>query len=88
MTFDDDFARIHFASGTRNIRVKSMGEEWPPPVEIEIAGVKYTRTNFSAITDAEREKMEYVCRGAEYQPTADLIDDLFDRSDWPPERKA
>lgn len=31
MTFDDDFVRLNLSIGVRNIPLKAIGLEWPPP---------------------------------------------------------
>ena len=41
---------------------------WPPPETIEVYGKQWKRLRYSKITDEQRAKMEFVCRGAEYSP--------------------
>lgn len=71
MTFDDDFARVHFDNGSRDLVLKSLGVDWPPPEVLDIYGFKYRRSSMSDITDEARAKLDFVCRGAEYFPTID-----------------
>lgn len=66
MTFDDDFVRVHFPGGHRDITCNALCIDWPPPKKITVDGANYTRTNMSAISDSERERMFMVARGAEY----------------------
>ena len=68
MTFDDDFCRIYFESGHRDIGCKANNIEWPPPNVIKIGGFIFKRGSFSQITDKQREEMTHVMRGAEYYP--------------------
>ena len=68
MTFDDDFVRLHFDGGTKNIPCKSINMHWPPPEKINVMGFVMVRSHYSEITDEERETMTHVCRGAEYYP--------------------
>jgi hypothetical protein len=58
--FDDDFIIVQ---GTRY-----LAPCWPPPDYIRVKGDGqiFQCTNHSAITDAQREGMTNVCRGAEY----------------------
>jgi hypothetical protein len=71
VTFDDDFARLHFKIGTQNIRLVELGLEWPPPERItELFGrpldTPLVRRSMSTFTDAQRAEMTHVVRGAEY----------------------
>lgn len=72
MTFDDDFCRIWFLTGAKNIPCKNLNINWPPPDKISIEGFEFSRTRFSNITDEQRETMDHVCRGAEYKSTGEL----------------
>ena len=67
MTFDDDFCRINFLTGNRDIACKRLGIEWPPPEVISIEGFRWKRINYSKLTDKQREGMTHVVRGAEYK---------------------
>lgn len=68
MTFDDDFCQINFDGGTKRIRCNTLGLDWPPPEILDIEGFEFTRVGMSGITDEQRQKMDHVCRGAEYSP--------------------
>lgn len=69
MTFDDDFIRLKTDAGDRNYSLKALKLEWPPPELIELpGGFIFERVSYSAITDAQRSTMQFVCRGAEYRP--------------------
>lgn len=69
MTFDDDFVQVQFAGGLKRIYCNSIGVEWPPPETLEILGFECKLLRHSQITDEQRETMEHVCRGAEYEVT-------------------
>jgi hypothetical protein len=68
MTFDDDTIYLHTMDGRRTVLCQKNGIEWPPPEQLNIMGFTFMRTNYSAITDAERAGMTHVFRGAEYAP--------------------
>ncbi len=68
MTFKDDFCRIHFSSGHKNITCDSLKIGWPPPKIIDFGGFNFKRIRYSQITDKQRNGMTHVIRGAEYQP--------------------
>jgi len=68
MTFDDDYLRVHFLTGYKNIICKSLGINWPPPEILNIGGFDFKRIRYSQITDEQRDGMEHICRGAEYKP--------------------
>ena len=67
MTFDDDFVVLNFDGGTKRIRCRDLGIDWPPPEKLTVAGFTLTRSRFSSITDEQRADMTHVCRGAEYE---------------------
>lgn len=67
MTFDDDFLRLEFTEATRDVRVKSLGLEWPPPKLLEVLGIKLRRVSMSQITDVQRAGMTHIVRGAHYK---------------------
>lgn len=65
MTFDDDHVivdGVHYHAPT-----------WPPPWFIRTNGKVFECTNYSRITDGQREDMTNVCRGAEYAPVDPLL---------------
>jgi hypothetical protein len=66
MTFDDDFCRIHFDTGPKDLPCKKNGIEWPPPKVFSFGGFLFERKSFSEITDQQRQGMTHVMRGAEY----------------------
>ena len=67
MTFDDDHILIRFGSGaSRRYFLKDIGYDWPPPEVLEFSGFNFKRLRYSSITDEQREKIDRVCRGAEY----------------------
>ena len=70
MTFSDDFVLLLFPGGTIQQPCLALGLEWPPPERIEVFGFSMNRTRFSRITDEQRENMTHICRGAEYESTA------------------
>lgn len=72
MTFADDFMLFHMA-GDRDVHIScaEIGIEWPPPQTCEFCGFPFKRVSMSAITDAQRQGLSYVMRGAEYLPDAD-----------------
>jgi hypothetical protein len=41
---------------------------WPPPEKVEVAGRIYSLAKWSQITDEEAARMDFVFRGAEYEP--------------------
>jgi hypothetical protein len=50
---------------------------WPPPQFIRVRGEIFECTNYSQITDEQREEMTRVCRGAEYRratPITNVVD--------------
>lgn len=68
MTFSDDFLRIEFETGRIDILCSKAGVTWPPPLEIRVGGFRFLRVGMSELTDAQREKIIHVCRGALYMP--------------------
>ena len=67
-TLDDDFIRIEMQGGTKNLRCKALGIDWPPPEEINVCGFIFVKVGQSKLTDKMMETMTHVCRGALYQP--------------------
>lgn len=68
MTFDDDMIQfLVLSGGPKWVTLKSQGLEWPPPPKIGFFGFPYRRISMSDITDAERQKMTHVFRGAVYE---------------------
>ena len=67
MTFDDDFIRLLFDGGHKDIPCKVNGYEFPPPKEITLIGFTFKRTRYSQLTDKDRKEMTRVVRGAEYE---------------------
>ena len=81
MTFDDDTVRLHLSVGTINVPLMKIGLTWPPPERIiytidegwrearedDESALIFKRTNYSPITDEERETLTHVFRGAEYR---------------------
>jgi len=68
MTFDDDFMQFKMLSGKpKRLTLKSQNLEWPPPLVVNFMGFPFRRTTCSDLTDAQREGMTHVCRGAEYE---------------------
>jgi hypothetical protein len=67
MTFDDDYMQF-VMPGRSPVRVSCIkaGVTWPPPELVALDGVTYRRSRYSSITDAERQRLDYVIRGAEY----------------------
>ncbi len=74
MTFDDDFVRLYLVTGTRNIPLKDLHLEWPPPERLTIMGedMPLVRVSMSELTDEQRAGMTNVCRGAGYEYEATL----------------
>jgi hypothetical protein len=70
MTYDDDFCRIQFLSGTKDLTCKSLGIDWPPPPIIRLHGFEYMRRSYSYISDKDRGEMTHVVRGSLYVYTA------------------
>ncbi len=68
MTYDDDFCRIQFISGTRDIPCKSLNLDWPPPEKIDIYGFRFVREQLSRMSDEDRASCPLVVRGALYVP--------------------
>ncbi len=68
MTFNDDFCRIQFMNGTKDITCEKLGIPWPPPPTIYVNHTPFARLKLSAITDEQREGMTNVIRGALYVP--------------------
>ena len=66
MTFDDDLVHLVFDGGTKRVTCKSLGLDWPPPQEINVAGFVLVLNRRSEITDGDRAAMTHVYRGAEY----------------------
>jgi len=66
MTFDDDYIRLRFDWGHRDLRCKAAGLDWPPPETIEVLTFRFRRERMSTLTDEQRADMKHVCRGAEY----------------------
>jgi hypothetical protein len=82
MTFDDDFCRIHFAAGSRNVACIKMKMEWPPPEIIDFGwGFRFERTSYSKITDEQRKTMTHVARGAEYRSVSSYPATKNDKKD-------
>lgn len=67
MTFEDDFIKLDTFGGPKLLRCLPNNIAWPPPEKLELLGFKWKRVSMSAITDAQREKMTHVMRGALYQ---------------------
>lgn len=74
MTFDDDFVQLNLgpASGATCVPCSRLGIDWPPPPELILPGAAGRRLLFrqvsrSDITDEQRERMDRICRGAEYE---------------------
>jgi len=66
MTFDDDYIRLVFDHGVKNVSCKAVGIEWPPPLTLDVGGFIMVRSRYSSLTDEQREGMTHICRGAEY----------------------
>lgn len=81
MTFDDDFVQVPFLTGIRNITLRSLGIEWPPPERLEIMGFGFQRISMSEISDQARTSMTNVSRGAAYNSEAHPPVDSIFRSD-------
>jgi len=67
-TFDDDMIRLVMQGGTKNVTCKSLGIDWPPPEELDIAGFIFVKVGQSQFTDEQRASMTHVLRGAQYEP--------------------
>ncbi len=70
MTFNDDFARIHWPAprGTKDVFLKLNHLHWPPPPRIYLESTHFKRISMSQITDEQRRTMTHVARGAVYYP--------------------
>lgn len=68
MTFDDDFLQLEFDGGTKRVTCRSLGLDWPPPERINVMGFDMDRESHSQITDAQRQELTMVMRGARYVP--------------------
>lgn len=67
MTFDDDHMLFIMLSGKpKRVTLKSQNLTWPPPYLVTFMEFPFRRISMSIITDAERQGMTHVCRGAEY----------------------
>lgn len=71
MTYDDDYIRLQFDWGYKDLTCKAAGFDWPPPEVIEVMTFRMRRRRHSSITDDERKGMTHVCRGAEYTIDSD-----------------
>ena len=67
MTFDDDYIHLETEAGIKRPTLKSLGLEWPPPEELNLFGFECRRIRYSRITDEQREGLDFVLRGAEYE---------------------
>ena len=74
MTFDDDFLRLVFDHGVKNVTCKSVGIDWPPPPMLDVGGFILLRKSYSQITDEQREGLTHVARGAEYLPSINVLE--------------
>ena len=66
MTFDDDVLRFRFEGGYKTLTCRQAGIEWPPPMFLEIYGIRMRRNRQSTLTDAQRSQSKHLVRGAEY----------------------
>lgn len=78
--FEDDFIQVEDEKGRILGRFvcSENGLNWPPPQAVQWGKVLYKRTNFSQITDEQRQTMTHVCRGAVYvaAPEDEQIDHI------------
>lgn len=68
MTYSDDFIRVQFPTGTRDITCAGAGFTWPPPPMIKLEGIEFKQVRCSKITDRQRSEARSVIRSATYVP--------------------
>ena len=73
MTFDDDFMQLPTPQGIRRFRCAEVDITWPPPEIISYEDRLYYRERYSSISDADRQVMTAVMRGAEYRRLDNVV---------------
>lgn len=68
MTYSDDFIRVQFPNGTRDITCADANLSWPPPELITLDGIEFRQVRYSKITDRQRGEARSVIRSATYVP--------------------